>query len=229
MVDLVGQGMSGRSPIGKTAPPPKGFRVYRQPRSFKVTQTVRSHSLKKKALTGVQSVQKRRTPTPRASHEFADSAPGREGEAEAKAGAVAVAMAVGEAWSSPVLQDRRNAQRAPCSPLPKLIQSDWQISQRDLPAIDSCDAVPNTGAGVGQRGFWLERSRRGMRSCHISRPLPERWIYVYGQDQQMFNHPSTWRRHLETIRLTQYSMVRIGVRGPRLCRNTFKAESNRAH
>jgi hypothetical protein len=36
-----------------------------------------SPSLKKKALTGVQSVQKRRTPTPSAPHEFADSAPGR--------------------------------------------------------------------------------------------------------------------------------------------------------
>jgi hypothetical protein len=53
-----------------------------------------SPSLKKKALTGLQSVQKRRTPTPSAPHEFADSAPGREGEAEAKAEAVAVAVAV---------------------------------------------------------------------------------------------------------------------------------------
>ena len=52
-----------------------------------------SPSLKKKALTGVQSVQKRRKPTPSAPHEFADSAPGREGEAEAKAEAVAVAVA----------------------------------------------------------------------------------------------------------------------------------------
>jgi len=62
-----------------------------------------SPSLKKKALTGVQSVQKRRTPTPSAPHEFADSAPGREGEVEAKAEAVAVAVAVGDRTG----QDRR--------------------------------------------------------------------------------------------------------------------------
>jgi hypothetical protein len=45
----VGRNMSGRHPIGDRAPPPKEFRVYRQPRSVNVWQM---HLRRKETDTG---------------------------------------------------------------------------------------------------------------------------------------------------------------------------------
>ncbi|KAN0108183.1 hypothetical protein V8E51_007925 [Hyaloscypha variabilis] len=56
---------------------------------------------------------------------------------------------------------------------PKLIQSDWEISQRDLPAIDSCDADPNiitTGTDTGHDAMGDDP---GPRACEIGVRSPE--------------------------------------------------------